>query len=293
MTIEYEGVDISGNVAIDSYVHESFAEEHGDILKIVFNDSEARWDKWGPKEGDTIKLIEGQERSGTMYVREVLNEPSICTIVASSYPVAMDTPRSQSWKGITLKGLASDISKRYGLTLDTYGVQDHKFSELRQRNESDLAFLEKLAVLCGCAFIIYDNKMVMYKETELENQTIKETMEITGANGFRYKTKPEYTGCKVTDGTTEYLYGTTENVVVETIDIAIASKGEAQLFAENLLKYKNKFAKSGHFYVNSKEVTAGTMFNIATGQANSFNGAIFVNRVRYTEGRTKVFFRKV
>lgn len=293
MIIEYEGVDISERVSIKSYVHESFAEEHGDILKIKFNDISALWDKWNPKEGDTISLTNEEELSGKMYVRRLIPEASTYTVEAASYPISMETKRELSWNGISLRAIANDIASRHGLTFESYGVSDHKFTKLRQRNESDLIFLEKIAVLCGCAFLVYDGRLVLYQESSLEVQKVKETMNISGSNVFRYEHGPKYTGCKVSDSNISYMTGKDGNVATEEIDVYIASKGEAQFFAENLLKYKNKMSMKGFFYTNSREVTAGTVFNITTAQANSFNGLIFVYRVRYTEGKVKVFFRKV
>lgn len=293
MNIIYEGVDITQRVSVQKYTHESYAEQHADILKIKFNDSAALWDKWSPKEGDTIEMSEGYEKTGTMYVRDCIAESNYYTITAYSYPAEMEQIREQRWNNISLKALGNDIAKRYDFEFLSFGVTDHTFLNLHQCNLSDLDFFEKLAVLCGCAFIMYNKQMILYSEEYLESQTVKETASIDGANRFKFKKKPTYTGCTVTDGTISYTFGQKDRIITEKLDVVLASRGEAQLFAKNLLKFKNKFHKSGYFYINSKELTAGSIINISSPSVTSFSGKIFIYKIRYGTSHTKVFFRAI
>jgi uncharacterized protein len=82
---------------------------------------------------------------------------------------AMRTRRSIGYENQTLTQIASTIAAKYGLTMITAsGPPDLIFARVTQRQETDLAFLRRLARAHNYDFTIRGKQLVFYSQPSLE-----------------------------------------------------------------------------------------------------------------------------
>lgn len=296
MIVEYKGVNITGSVTVDKCWLDQYAEEHGDTIQIRFKDTSRLWDGWSPQIGDQIRVYTDHADSGVQYIRSLSPSAGRYEIKAGSIPVSADAVRNAGWQQVTKLQIAKDIAERHGLTFKGFGLTDHKLLYLRQESESDLEFFQKICLLEGDAFLIYDGAFILYNEEYLEGQTPVQTASITANNKLEYLTEAAYTAIEIRNGETSFTYGSDETRKKSlSLSTYIDSKGTAERYAKNLLHHLNKKARSGTFYVSpiADGYTAGSVVNLSTEGAASFDGSAFIYHVRHdlAENKTKVFFR--
>ena len=299
LALIYEGVDITSRVNISQCIHDMYAEKHADTLLLKFSNSEGLWDAWRPKPGDVLEITDGNVRSGKMFVKKIEPMTGYFILRASSIPISTDAEHSQSWEKVTKLQLAKDFAHNHGLTLKVYGVSDRKFTYLQQSNTKDFVFFENLCVLEGDAFLVYDGCLILYNEKYMEGMSPKRTLKVTGANEFHYTEEMEYSGCTIMNESKKHTYMKEQKygyVAERTVQIHIASDGDAEEYAKNMLRYLNKKKRKGQFYIApiSKDYAAGSVINIKTTDTASYDGPVFITHIRhdYKNGKSKVFFRK-
>jgi phage protein D len=298
LKVEYRGIDITSSVVVDKCWIDQYAEEHGDTLKIIFADADGLWDAWAPKIGDKIRVYDDHVDSGVQYVRSIYPSVGRYEITAGSIPVSADLARSSGWQQVTKLQLAKEIAARHNVELMTYGITDHKFLYLRQENEADFPFFQRLCLLEGDAFLIYDNRLILYNEAYIESMEPRETVDLDADNKPEYVKEQTITALSIRNGSTEYTYGTdTSRLKSVNVSVYIDSKGTAERYATNLYHHFNKMKKGGIFYTSpiTDGYTAGSMARIKTRGMASFDGNIFICHVRHdmANNKTKVFFRCV
>ena len=296
LSVEYKGVDITGSIEVERCWIDQYAEAHGDTIKVIFADPDRLWDSWAPQTGDQIRVYDGHIDSGVQYVRGIAPKVGRYEITAGSIPIGAEQKRRAGWGQVTKMHLAREIAARYGLEIKTYGITDHKFYHLRQEDESDLLFLQRLCLIEGDALIIYDNNLVLYSEAYLEGQEPKQLIDLDEDNAPEYGKEQLYTALSLRNGATEYTTGSDlSRVKAVTLPIYIDSKGSAERYAKNLLHHCNKMTKGGTFYVSplAEGYTAGSVAAIKTRGMSSFDGKIFIYHLRadMTNNQMKVFFR--
>lgn len=296
--VEYKGIDITASVDVAKCWIDQYAEEHGDTIQVRFNDTERLWDKWAPAVGDKIRVYSDHADSGVQYIRSLSPMVGKYEITAGSIPVSAEEKRNAGWQQVTKLQLAKDIAARHGLTLKTYGVTDHKFLYLRQEHDGDLAFFQRLCLLEGDAFLIYDGEFILYNEADLESQDAVQTVTVSADNNPEYISEAAYTSIEIRNGETAFTYGTDKTrQKALALDTYIDSKGTAERYAKNLFHHINKMAKRGTFYTSpiAEGYTAGSIMTLKTEGAGTFNGKAFIYHVRHdlANNKTKVFFRSV
>lgn len=296
LKVEYKGVDITKSVSVDKCWIDQYAEEHGDTIKIVFADADGLWDKWAPEIGDTIRVYDNHADSGIQYVRGIYPSVGAYELTAGSIPVSADIKRSAGWQQVTKLQLIKEITARHNLALKTYGITDHKFLYLRQENEADLPFFQRLCLLEGDAFLIYDGQMVLYNESYIEELGAKQTVDLDADNKPEYRNEAKSTALSIRNGSTEYTYGSDlSRLKSVNVSVYIDSKGTAERYAANLLHHVNKMKKSGIFYTSplADGYTAGSVAAIKTRNMSAFDGNVFIYHIRHdmVNNKTKVFFR--
>lgn len=297
MILKYKGTDITSSVDIEYYIHESNAEQKADSLKLCFRDPKRLWPKWNPQLGDKVQLREGSEDTGIMYVRKIRPEGAYFYIEASSLPPGAGIERSKAWQGISFRQIGQDIAKRYRLGFSSYGAPDYKYKTLTQQNINDMRFYENLCVLQGCAFLVHNEKLVVYKEEYLEEKTEAAAYSLTADNMLRIRREQKYDGCAISNEDMSYKYVKTDGNLIANKRISqyIASKGEAEVIAKNMLKYLNKNKVAGEFYIApiAAELAAGSVIRIES--ADGYKGKVFISRIRHDSktGRSKIFFREI
>lgn len=298
--IKYKGVDITDDVSINRCYHDMYAEGRTDTLNIIFNDDEHVWDKWGVKTNDEISVEYGAIRTGTMFVHHAKPKNGLFEIIATSAPASFSDRKSKAWQKIKLKAIGKEIAINHGLKFEAHGVDDVLYDYILQNNESDFAFLNKRCILEGCAFLVYDKKLVMYSQKYIESQTASEPLYVGIDSNYDYDDKSGWVfgSCKVEQGSYKGEYKAqngSDRVYIPPLEFTVTSDKEADRIAKNMLRYANKNAYTGYMY--SSVLTgyaAGSMAKLENERAPSWDGDVFITHIRndYGNGISKIFFRR-
>lgn len=301
MKIIYEGVDIYPSVSVNQCIYDSYGEQQGDVLKIVFNDTNDIWDSWNPSKKDKISVELGACNTGEMNITSIKPENGLMCLRASSIPGTYNNKSNKSWQYVKFTQLCQEIASRHGLTCEFYGVNDQTYEYLNQQNKEDFLFLEERCVLEGCAFLVYNGKLIIYSEKSIETSAPVETLHIGNKVKFDYedRSKDVYGVCNAKNGSVTGTYSSGENSTVldKILTGKISSQAEADRFAMNLLRFENKNMTSGTCYSDKflPGYAAGTLVNIESAGVSSWNGSVFMTHVRhdFVKATTKLWFRKI
>ena len=63
----------------------------------------------------------------------------------------------------------TEIAGRNNLGVENYDIENRTIPFLEQENMSDLQFISERCELEGCAFVIYDGKIILYLRKQLKN----------------------------------------------------------------------------------------------------------------------------
>lgn len=301
MKILYEGVDITKKISINRCEHETYAEKRSDRLLFRFNDAAGNWNSWKPVRGEKVRLIDGADDTGVMYVTSIRPENGLFTLEAMSMPLSGENVNSRSWEDVRLLQLGADIATAHGLKFKTYNVADRMYSYLKQERQTDFEFLHRRCQLEGCAMIIYDGSLILYDEHKMETQAATDTITIGADGRFEYidDSAQSYGSVEIVSGGFRGTYSdkkaNTGRVLRPKSEIECTSNAEAARFARGLLRAVNKNTYMGSFRKKlMKGVAAASVINIKTEKASSWNGKVFVTKTRhdFLTGETKIFFRK-
>lgn len=298
--IYYNGVDITGRVSINRCYHDMYAAGRSDTLHLRLNDAQNLWDHWGPQRGDEIRVEYGTINTGNMFISSVVPENGSFGITAQAAPLCGFDPQNKSWQQVRLLQIAQEIAQRNGLTLQTYGVEDHLYPYNFQNNEGDLPHLNRLAVREGCAILVYDKTLILYSERYMEAQEPQEALNIAADGEYRFNDRSFalYGSCAVENdsyaGTFSVDNGSSRIYRPENVG-SIGSNLEALRFAKNHLRNVNKACYSG--FVRSRILpgySAGSTVMLNNPRTPSWNGTVFIDHLRndYGNGQSKIFFRK-
>lgn len=301
MKLYYEGVEITGKVSLNRCEHETYAEGKSDRLLLRFNDAAGLWDLWKPVRGEKVRLVDGADDTGVMYVTGMQPENGLYTLRAMSMPLSGENLSSRSWEDVRLLQIGQDIAAKHGLKFRAYHVTDRMYTYIKQERQTDFEFLHRLCQLEGCAMLIYDGTLVLYDERQMEAAAAAATVRI-GADGcFTYfdDSAQSYGTAEIVSGNFRGTYtdenANTGRILRPKVAIACTGNAEASRFARGLLRAANKNARTGHFRrCLTRGIAAASVINIETEKAHGWDGKIFVTRTRhdFLTGETKVFFRK-
>lgn len=301
LTVIYNGVDITSRVSIRKCWHDMYAKGRSDELFLKFNDPMRLWDRWQPSSGDRIEIRSGTISSGEMYIARTLPENGAFSVWAQSMPISAQDKRGKTWQGVRFLQLCREVADRQGLSLETYGVEDHLYAYVMQSGEGDFSFLHKRCALEGCAFLVYSGKLVVYNEAYLEQAEPGETLRILSDTDFRYTDDKAmlYGSCVVTIGPytgTASVSNGSYREYAPSVDAGVSSQEEADRFAANLLRGANQMARCGYIrFPILAGYAAGSTARLENDRAPSYNGKVFLTHVRndYAAGSCIVYFRRL
>lgn len=301
MKIFYEGTDIYPSVSVNQCVYDSYGEQQGDSLRIVFNDTTDLWDTWKPAKGDKISASLGTCNTGDMYVISIRPENGFMCLRASSIPGTHNNRSNKSWQHVHFKQLCREIGARHGLECNFYGVDDQTYEYVNQQNKEDFVFLEERCVMEGCAFLVYNGRLIVYSESYIETAGSNNVLRIGSDVKFDYRDNSNdvYGVCMIKNGALvgTYSAGVTDRVLEKVLSVKISSQAEANRFAKNLLRFENKKMTEGVCYSNVflPGYAAGSLVNLETAGASSWNVPVVMTHVRhdFVKATTKLWFRKI
>lgn len=301
MEIIYQGKDIYPDISVKACEHEMHAESQADSLVLRFNDTSHQWDGWSVEQESTIEVIEGAARTGKMYIYDVKPENGVYTLKAFSIPPTSKNRTSKSWEMVYFRQLCKEIADRHGLDYEEHGVTDRLYLYVVQNNEPDFVFLDKRCKLEGCSFLVFDGKLVVYGEREIEATSPQMLLQLNTDAKFTYSdnTAKSYKAAEIVNGTRTGTYSAAtqsgSRVLHKNITTPMYSDGEADRFAQNLLRLENKNQQTGTIdWDIQRDLAPGSMLQLKTFGVKSWDGYAFVYRIRhdYMAEKSKIFVRK-
>lgn len=301
MILEYEGVDISDDVQIDTAWHDGYFQGHSDKLILKLSDVDALWDKWQPKEGDRIRVSDGPATTGLMYVDSMEPESSLMRIRALSMPPkAAHERRNKSWEEVRLSQLCQEVCNRWGLGYRSYGVTDRIYAYVEQRGEPDFEFLFRRLAYEGLGFLVYDGNLVIYDTAYMDAQEPQDT--ITVHPGMDYSLTNDrdrfFGSCLVTDGnvTGTFTVDSAGKQLHPPINGRISDEAEAERFAHGLLRHQNATVKTVKLTTETflTKYAAGSVFDLEATASASWDGPAIIEHIRhdYVRRRSTLWARK-
>lgn len=316
-----EGKDMSSEVGIFSAVHDTYAGEYVDTLVLGLLDKDGTWSKWRPKTGEKLEMKLETARTGMMYIHQVCAQNGIYKVTARSIPPYKNSVRKCEWESIGFLQICQDVAGKLGLSFESHGATDHTYKRMFQQNESDTAFLMRLCHMEGCEMTIFDGKLVVYDEAQMENQTPLKSYEFTGEGDFTFfrDDSQKVGSVRVVRTRKENACGRKDTELGDKFDIdeqimadgtAAAGEGrlitypdlipnddsEAQRWAQGLLHNANKFLATGRYKLSLQlDLAAGSVISISNSRATEWNGPVFLYRVKHDYGNqiSTMYFRKI
>lgn len=214
-----------------SFTYTDNATGKADSIRIELQDRDGTWTgTWAPDKGTGVSASlrclnwfgPGQHAAlncGAFQVDEVEfsgvpDKLSLKAVTASLNSGLRETAKTKAWEGYTLRGVAAEVAAKHGLTL-LYDAPGHSFARQDQREESDLAFLTRLATARGVNLKVHDGKLALYGAREADGRKGALTIPKTGSRfspkSYSFKEKSQgtaFTGCEVNyrDPNTQQVY---------------------------------------------------------------------------------------
>jgi phage protein D len=207
-------VDTAGDLLGFEYTDN--ADGKVDDLQISLMDRKGLWrGDWLPRKGAKLwasilpAFGDGELVCGDMWIDEVEagGPPSVTTIKAVSVPLGEEnsirgTKRTRAWEATTLEGIAKNTADVSGLKL-FYQGDPVEVERADQHEESDLAFLARLAEDFGYVVKVGHGKLVVYDQELLEDADPVAVVDVGKGDGMvtrwdiRSKTRGTFRAARV------------------------------------------------------------------------------------------------
>lgn len=299
MRIIYEGKDITNLVNINKADFTDNAGSFADSLDIQFDDPEGIWSRWKPKKNDKVEINHGSFKSGLMFIDELEQQRGMFKVRALSVPQESKSCNTQVWEAVRFMEFASEIAARYGFKLETYGTDNCLYGRVDQFEKADFQFLSDRCLLEGYMLKVTDGKVCIYSEAYMEGMAAAKTISLQqfdGSYDFRNTSTGIYNSCSISCGSIKARFvpsAAPAGAVLKYTDIYIASQGEGERYAKNLLRAQNKYESTGRCSVElDSALAAGNSINIkGVGLAD---GKYFCSQVthKFMDKKTTLKLRK-
>ena len=182
VNLQYNGVDCTKDFSkyLNRLTFQDFEDEQSDELTITLNNNDGYFtDLWYPDKGDKLTCnieFDGETfNCSTLTIDEnsfdfsVSGDTVEIKALATSTNFSVRTKKFKNHTGKSLIQIASEIGKSYGFTvLGNEGSL--KVGAVIQKNESDIAFLKRIAKSYGYIFNIKEGYLTFIKLSDLEEQ---------------------------------------------------------------------------------------------------------------------------
>lgn len=297
MKLIYQGKDIYDSILLKECVYESYCANHVNSLRLVVDDPDYKFEKYGIKPGEEIKVEKDNIKTGTLYINQIRPSGTSYELYCESVKKEYLCARSHKiWKNIMFKQIVKDMASLLKLSAEFHGVKDQKYKEIEQKSERDLVLVARLAILESCVVICRDKKMIVASEPYLEKMKPDYDLEIDSEYVTVDNVQP-LKQCKVVSKDISGKYIANEGSGTMTISSIIPStKGEADRFAKGLLRKVNKNAHTGIIETDElkSNISGGSIVNVVTDDHPDIEGNCIVARVRHdlVNDASKIWLRK-
>lgn len=303
--VTYEGEDITRDIAHD-LLSFSYTDNEGgkaDDISITLKNDHGRWSgPWLPLRGDkiTATIVQSGRGAGfdlpcgtfTIDEIEFSGPPSIVAIKGASVPSNSDImrrQRSRAWENVRLSEIVQDVALAGGMSVLYMIDNDPIYDRRDQRDESDMAFLNRLCEDEGFCLKSTDNQIVVFDPRVQEESDPVATIRIGGGRVKSYRfsaqTYDVYARCIV-----EYTDPQSGKLIQYTYEQPGVEKGKTMKLvrrAENIAEAERR-AAAALYRSNRGEVT-GTLeligdTRLSAGQtiiiegAGQFSGRYYIEK---------------
>lgn len=176
------GQDVSQSVLPDllSFTFSDKETGEADELRLTLKDETGKWAAtWKPDGGEVVDayLSTGADElhCGRFYVdsMSVSGAPRTFEMQAVSTPLNQPIRRkaiTKAWESRTLRGIAEEIAAENGLQLFFDVEEDPQYDRRDQKEESNLAFLQRLCEDEGFSIKVTDQKIVIFDQRSYETK---------------------------------------------------------------------------------------------------------------------------
>ena len=277
LDIMYEGENISKDIGVDllAFTFTEKADGEADEITLSLADPLRRWQNaWAPQQGDRIRPIircqnwfspgdayeldcgefeEDEDELNSTSGGDVVEIKAVAAIVKSSLAGQRKT---KAWEGASLERIGRDIAAGASLEL-VYQASGIAMQRTDQRQENDLAFLQRICAEQGCRLKIADGRLIIFEGARAD---ALEPITLTRSSGDNFRAKRAtadvYSKVEVTyldppsGKQTRYEY-TPDNPPqtgkVLTINQRVESAAQAERLAKAELRQKNAKQKEAEW----------------------------------------------
>lgn len=303
--ILYNKEDITENISsyIQSVTYTDYEKDQSDELSITLNDYDGYFQNdWYPEKGDKISAQLGYEgekllNCGTFTIDEpeldisTEGDTFVIRALAASINQKIRERTHNSYVNKTLVDIAKQIAKKHGYTV-AGSAGFIKIPYAVQCNETDLAFLKRLAASYGYIFKLTDTVITFIPAENLENS--KSILKISRSDiehaSLRDTATKTYTACSA-----KYLNPKTGKLVTYTarssktgikketlkLDGRYATKAQAKAATEAALRCGSK-AVTGNIDFKSGQTNAIAGVNVEVDLKNRFSSKYHITQSIHT-----------
>lgn len=193
-SLSFNGKNVSTKLAdyLESVSCEDVASGSSDSIDITFQNIDMKWmNQWYPTKGDKISGTvtfqdwnkDGENLKldcGTFILDEVKFSGGPLKVSLGGVAIPANESfkvreRTKTWKNVTIKNIANEIAKRYGLSL-SYSGPTITIASIEQSDKTDSAFLYDLCKKYGLSMKVFNNKIVIYDQTQQEKKAASATI---------------------------------------------------------------------------------------------------------------------
>jgi len=308
--LSYQGMAITTRIEsmVRSVKYTSKLAGDASEMEIEVEDRDRKWQgPWLPQRGDRVSLMigyggEALADCGHFQIDEVELDDSPEDVVhmrcvAAYITPAMRTANTVGWENQSLPAIAAAIAAKYGLTVVGAPAVTVNFARVTQRQETDLAFLKRLAEESNYEFSVRGNKLVFYARPVLEAQAPVLTIQRSHLTRFRAKTQTEthqvYSAAQVSwlDPASKSLVTATvqADTPVPTGDTLVIRRrmengAQAAMYARSALHQLNMLQTTGTIAAPGETLFAAGS-NVMLSGWGSFDGKYQIREAHHTMTR--------
>jgi hypothetical protein len=188
LLMEYNGVEATNIIADDcgSFTWKDNATGAADTMTLDLSDKDGKWmDGFYPQDDDSFKAWlevsewaadyrQGRIYCGTFTVDSLSYTGFPCRLKLSGISTPTDSnfnvkQKNRTWEKTTVKTILGDIAGAAGIGL-VFDAEDINVDSAKQTGKTDLSFAYSLCSDYGLALKLYNEKMVIYDQTEYEKK---------------------------------------------------------------------------------------------------------------------------
>lgn len=288
-----------------TFSYTDVASGQSDSVSITIDNIGMEWlgslmPKRGASLGASLKLTNWNKEEktdtfncGTFIIDDIsyTGRPLNCVLKGVSVPAMNDfksLKRTKTWEKTTIKDIASEISKRAGVSL-YYEAGTIQIAEMEQNKQTDSAFLYSLCEKYGLAMKVYNHKIVIFDIVAYEAKGTILTLNEKDMPSWSYNTTIDgtYTGVNLnytdpdSDKTIKVTIGGAGRMY--EIDSQASSQYDAELQAIAAVNAANRKIETMEVSIRANiKVVASHCIEI-TGLGNA-SGKYYVDTVKHNIG---------